>query len=182
MDFFRGDNRSAAPQPAAHQPSKKSKRSNWRSVMVVVVGILIILGLAYWLSGGKNSESSYINGDQYQAVFLTNNQVYFGKITELNKKFVVLKDVYYIETPSQTQASTNQSTSNYTLRKLGSSELHLPEDQMIINREQVTFWENIKDTSQVVTKIREYQSNPSGSSQNSNPSASEQPAESTPSQ
>ena len=187
MDFLSRGTRAPAPehhQPATHsvQPvGKPKKRIDWvaRTVrfelFIVIVGsALIIAALALWLATGnyKNAESSYVVGDRYQAVFLTNNQVYFGKITDLNNKFIVLKDVFYIEPPSQTQASTNTTNQNYTLRKLGTSELHSPEDEMVINREQVTFWENLKDSSQVVTKIKEYKKNPDAANQSGDSSSS----------
>ena len=160
---------SVHPQPPA---GKQKKHIDWVAqavrfeLFIVIVGsALILAALSLWLASGnyKNAEAGYVNESQYQAVFLTNNQVYFGKIIDLNNKFVILTDVFYIETPSQTQASTNTSNTNYTLRKLGTTELHAPEDKMVINREQVTFWENLKDSGQVVTNIKEYKANPDAS-------------------
>jgi hypothetical protein len=193
MEFMSRGGRQApvAPQQPAHvqhpqpQPTGKAKkkRIDWvaRTVrfelFIVIVGsALILLAISLWLATGnyKNAESKQVNDKQYQAVFLTNNQVYFGKITDLNNKFIVLKDVFYIENPNQTQDSTSGSNANYTLRKLGSTELHSPEDEMIINREQVTFWENLKDSGQVVTKIKEYKQNPS--SQDSGSQNTQQPS------
>jgi hypothetical protein len=172
MDFLSRGDRTPAPQhgqPAHSAPAAKGKKGlpKWLS-RLLVIGLAVIVGLAVlWLVYTKinGSESREVNGDKYQAVFLTNNQVYFGKITDLNNEYIVLTDVFYIETPSQSQASATQSNQNYTLRKLGTSELHSPEDKMVINREQVTFWENLKDSSQVVTKIKEYKKNPDAAEQ-----------------
>jgi hypothetical protein len=172
MDFLSRSERAPAPQhsqPAAHTaPTKNKKRlPSWLN-RLLVIGLAVLVGLVLlWLVYTKinGSESKEINGNQYQAVFLTNNQVYFGKITDLNSEYIVLTDVFYIETPSSTQASTATANQNYTLRKLGTSELHSPEDKMIINRDQVTFWENLKESSQVVTKIKEYKSNPNAAEQ-----------------
>ena len=72
---------------------------------------------------------------------------------------MVLRNVFYIENNSANPSATTQN-SNYTLRKLGTTELHMPEDMMVVNRDTMTFWENLKDTSQVVTKINEYYKNP----------------------
>lgn len=175
MDFLSRGDKVPAPhhdQPVTHSaPSAKNNRRlpQWLN-RTLVVGISVLVGLVLlWLVYTKinGSESQEINGNQYQAVFLTNNQVYFGKISDLNKEYLVLTDVFYIETPSQTQASTATTNQNYTLRKLGTSELHSPEDKMIINRDQVTFWENLKESSQVVTKIKEYKSNPDAANQSS---------------
>ncbi len=80
---------------------------------------------------------------------------------------MVIKNVFYIENNSSsatTSTTTTAQNSNYTLRKLGTTELHLPEDKMVVNRDTVTFWENLKDSSQVVTKINEYYKNPSSAS------------------
>jgi hypothetical protein len=137
-----------------------------------------------WLATGNfnSTESKQLEPARYQAVFLTNNQVYFGKVTSLNDKSVVLTDVFYIETPNNSnQNNASASNTNYTLRKLGDSELHAPEDKMVISRSQVIFWENLKDSSQVVTKIKEYKKNPSAAQQNNssqNSSNSQNPSSS----
>lgn len=131
-------------------------------IFTVIVGSALLLAtVALYLgfTGGLGNESKKINEKQYQAVFLNNGQVYFGKIKSLNGKFVDLTNVFYIEN-SSASGQTQTQNNNYTLRKLGTTELHKPEDQMIINKEQVTFWENLKGDSQVVQKIDEYYKNP----------------------
>lgn len=124
-------------------------------VALLLVSVALYAGLA-----SPASESKQINAKQYQAVFLTNGQVYFGKVNELNGKYLVLNNVFYIENTTDTTNTTQATNTNYTLRKLGTNELHQPEDAMIVNRDTITFWENLKDTSQVVTKIKEYYKNP----------------------
>ncbi|HET8669104.1 MAG TPA: hypothetical protein VFM05_00340, partial [Candidatus Saccharimonadales bacterium] len=57
--------------------------------------------------------------------------------------------------------AVNQPTS-FSLVKLG-CELHGPLDQMVINREQVTFWENLGTEGKVTKAIEEWRSkNPNG--------------------
>ena len=150
-------------------------------MFTVLLGVALLL-VAVALYAGLSSpgaESKQINTKQYQAVFLTNGQVYFGKITDLNNKYLVLKNVFYIENNSASSTTTTQN-SNYTLRKLGTTELHLPEDMMVVNRETVTFWENLKDTGQVVTKIGEYYKNPSSSGSTTPSNTTNQSTGSTP--
>jgi len=189
MDFLSRGTR--PPVPAQHQPTTHASQSTGKPKgkslsgllrwLVIAVSVIVISSL-FWVVAGKlrGSEASHINSDQYQAVFLTNNQVYFGKITDMNSEFFVLTDVFYIETPSQSQADTSATNTNYTLRKLGTNELHAPEDKMVINREQVTFWENLQDDSQVVNKIKEYKANPDAANQQSSGSNSNQNTETTP--
>jgi hypothetical protein len=182
---FMSRGRQAPPSPQQPTPAstgsvtnKKSSRTpkgmlRWTLTALLVIVVLLVL----WLAIGKlrGSESSHVSSDQYQAVFLTNNQVYFGKITEINKQYLVLEDVFYIETPSS-ENQTSASNSNYTLRKLGANELHSPEDKMVINREQMTFWENLKDDGQVVTKINEYKANPDAANQQTTPTSPQLPS------
>lgn len=155
------------------QPAKKRKLSFVSRIMrfelftVIVGSALLLAAVSLYLAFSSNTgaETKNINDKEYQAVFLNNGQVYFGKIDTLNDKYVVLTQVFYIEGSAQSSTQTQQTASNnYTLRKLGTTELHSPEDKMVINKTQVTFWENLKDSSQVVTKILEYNKNPTGTS------------------
>lgn len=163
----------AGHNPVRQQPSKKRRLSlagraiRFELFTVIVGSALLLAAVALYLAFSTNTagESKNIVANEYQAVFLNNGQVYFGKLSTLNDKYVVITKVFYIENNASTTSQTPQTASNnYTLRKLGTTELHAPEDKMIINKTQVTFWENLKDTSQVVTKINEYYKNPTGAS------------------
>jgi len=125
--------------------------------------------MVFLLHYGGTKEVSYVNTKTEQAVFLTNGQVYFGRVTAINSRFVDLQGVYYLNVnqqvqPNQKDATTNAANSNQSvsLVKLG-CELHGPLDQMIINRDQVTFWENLKTDGQVSKAISQWvQQNPKG--------------------
>ncbi len=103
----------------------------------------------------------------YQAVFLTNGQVYFGKLQGNGRNEVLLQDVYYLQSAGTVQPASSQTTSananvntspantntpQYSLVKLG-QELHGPTDRMYINRSQVLFTEDLRSNSQVVQAI-----------------------------
>lgn len=136
-------------------------------VFTVIVGsALLLAAVSLFLGYSTNlgNEARKVNSKEYQAVFLNNGQVYFGKIKTLNSKYIDLSKIFYIENNSQNNGTTSAQNTNYTLRKLGTTELHAPEDEMVINRDQVTFWENLKDSGQVVTKINEYYKNPNATS------------------
>jgi hypothetical protein len=161
-------------------------------VMLVVVSILVlaVIGILV-ISNQQRGEGGYVDSGKYQAVFLTNDQVYFGKVSELNSKYIVLNDIYYLRTQS-TDANA-QANNNVSLVKLG-CELHKPYDTMVINRTQVQFWENLQDSGQVATAVKNYQkTNPnntcsntasgaasSSSVQGSAPAATPAPATTTP--
>lgn len=159
----------SGPLPTVHQHPKRRLSLGAKfmrvEVFTVLVGIaLLLVAVALYAGLAKpGAESQQINSKEYQAVFLNSGQVYFGKITDLNNKYLVLNNVFYIENNSSNSTTQTQNSNNYTLRKLGTTELHAPEDKMVINRDTVAFWENLKDSSQVVTKIGEYYKNPAAS-------------------
>ena len=115
---------------------------------------------------GGSKESDQIDKTKHQAIFLTNGQVYFVNLKSINSQYLVLNDIYYLNVNQQVQPdqkdSSKQAQNNITLVKLG-CELHGPVDQMVVNRDQVTFWENLKDEGQVSKAIAEWKKqNPNG--------------------
>jgi hypothetical protein len=139
-------------------------------LFVVIVGsalLLAFVALYLALSGGSAGESKKVDSTKYQAVFLNGGATsgavayttYFGHVTSLNDKYFVLKDVYYLTT-DQTSTGT---AANPQLTKLGCQQLHSPYDEMVINRSQVAFWENLQDSGKVVQAIKQFKTqNPNG--------------------
>jgi hypothetical protein len=130
--------------------------------LAVVIAVLLIALIAFMAFGANGaSEKKYVDTTKYQAVFLQTGQVYFGKINDLNANRVVLTNIYYLQTSSTGTAATS-TNSSVSLVKLG-CELHQPYDQMIINRSQVTFWENLQDNGQVAKAVASFvKANPNG--------------------
>lgn len=175
MDF---SNRNVQPQAAAPGAqnsapgnfNKKSKggrdKGKWSRILTVAlvaaVAILIAAVIAVIATGGAKPEEKYVDSSKLQAVFLNTGQVYFGHIKSLNNKYFVVTDIYYLQASNNGSGSSNSTNNNVTLVKLG-CELHEPYDQMIINSDQVTFWENLQDNGQVAKAVSTFQKqNPSG--------------------
>ncbi len=168
MEFSnRGAQQPVAPAPARSGRKPRGKLLNIVSV-VLLVAIALLIGGMIWMiaNGGTKAEKEYVDKGKYQAVFLNGGQVYFGKVRDLNNRFLVVDSIYYLRVNEQAgegQDATQQTASqDISLAKLG-CELHGPEDKMVINREQVTFWENLKDDGQVAKAIAEFvKQNPDG--------------------
>ena len=161
--------------PLTHQTSsqqstsggQRKQRKIRRKVMVAgcTLILLVALGLfwSWWLFGRNTAfnENTNIKNNEFQAIFLTNGQVYFGKLANLNNKYVTISDVYYLQVQSnsslQGASSSTTSNSQVSLVKLG-NELHGPEDKMYISSGQMLFWENMKNSSKVTQAIDKYQS------------------------
>ena len=94
--------------------------------------------------------------NKYQAVFLSNNQVYFGKLYNAKSDMPTLKEIYYLQVTQVLQPKApNAPAQQINLVKLG-GELHGPEDGMRINKSQILFVEDLKADSQVVSAIADY--------------------------
>jgi hypothetical protein len=154
-------------QPKAdkkHLRASGGKWNTWGSLaLLVIVAVLLLAVIGLCLTAKDRSEASLIVPSKLQAVFLTNDQVYFGDITTLNGKTLVLNNVYYLQTQSTgSTATTTTNNNNVSLVKLG-CELHKPFDTMVINRSEVQFWENLQADGQVANAVKQFeQQNPNG--------------------
>ncbi|HSW37795.1 MAG TPA: hypothetical protein VLG37_05540 [Candidatus Saccharimonadales bacterium] len=171
MDFT---NRASQPQMTGSPASSTSgattsnkhnkvNETKWSRVVMVLavtsVAVLVLAVLAVVSFGGVKAEDNFVNKDKLQAVFLNTGQVYFGKVKSLNSKYLVLDNIYYLQT---TQNGTDKNSTSISLVKLG-CELHEPYDRMVINRDQVTFWENLQDNGQVAQAVSKFvKANPDG--------------------
>lgn len=137
---------------------------------------IFLLVLAIVLFGAFHSFQHFwqarARAGTYQAVFITNGQVYFGKLQSAGNREVILDNVYYLQSsnavqpaagqPASPSSNTNVSTgaaisqTQYTLVKLG-QELHGPTSRMYVNRSQILFTEDLRSDSQVIQAIRRAQ-------------------------
>lgn len=134
-----------------------------------VIGVAIVLlaigfGAKYLWSQMKSGSTASLNSSSYYALFLSNDQVYFGHLSDVTDQYVSLKDIYYLQLAQPLQSTDARDTTalldnskqQLTLIKLG-KELHGPKDAMSINRDSVLFYEELKDDSQVVQTIKKGQ-------------------------
>ncbi|MBA3757345.1 hypothetical protein H0X09_00540 [Candidatus Saccharibacteria bacterium] len=160
---------------SAHQPPRRRKHIDWAGrtirleLFIVIVGSALLLAatsLYLGLNGGLNTEAKRIDSSKFQAVFLNGGatsgsvsySTYFGKINAINDKYIVLNQVYFL---TDQKGENNQSTPQLT--KLGCQQLHSPLDEMVINRSQVAFWENLRGDGKVVEAIKAFEKqNPKG--------------------
>lgn len=140
-------------------------------ILTVVLALAILGGLGFFVRSRFSGSNVVKDGDDnvsdYSAVFLTNGQVYFGKIQrDSTDTQLDIVDIYYLQVGNQ---SVQQSGSTPTpspsasaqpdiqLVKLG-KELHGPNDRMHINRQQILFTESLKNDSKVIAAIKDYTS------------------------
>lgn len=142
------------------------KQKSTVAITALVVSLVALVAVGVLAFGKLNPVSADMSGevmnDRFQAVFLTNGQVYFGKLSNPEGNYVKLENIYYLQVQQSVQPSTanpeeqSASDSQVSLTKLG-KELHGPTDQMYISRSEVLFWENLEKDSTVVKAIADYE-------------------------
>ena len=126
-------------------------RTNKLSVAIGILLILIIVGGGtYYYVKHKNPYAG-----ERQAIFLTNGQVYFGNLASQNNDYLTITGVYYLQQNQQALQNGTTADKQVQLIKLG-QELHGPEDIMYIAKNQVLFYENMKNDSKVSQAIQDY--------------------------
>ncbi len=178
--FYTEQSAQMPPQPAHHQPAHSShppahdqppkrKHIDWAQRTVRIELFIILLGCSLLLiavsiflalnNKSSNAEMDKVAADKWQAVFLNGGSsskdlaytTYFGHLKEINSQYYILQDVFYLGATTDKSGKQIQS-----LTKLGCEQLHAPYDQMVINRPQVAFWENVRDDGQLVKAIQTY--------------------------
>lgn len=146
------------------QPKKTSFKPKRWMVVTLLALLLIGGGVGSWLWMSSQNANA-IDSSKYQAVFFTSGQVYFGKLEKQNDNYMKLTHVFYIQAQSNTTNSQNPQdankaqASNIQLTKLG-DEIHGPEDAMIISKDQILFFENLKSDGKVADTITKYYAKP----------------------
>ena len=153
------------------------------AVLVVVIGVVGFMFRDKLFTNKSATDKQASSG--YQAVFLTNGQVYFGKLANASSDYVTLTDIYYLQVTqpalqgsqqtggataaTQQQVATPESQPQLSLVKLG-NELHGPLDSMKINRDQILFYEDMKADAKVIEAINKYKADPTSGQQSQAPS------------
>jgi hypothetical protein len=128
----------------SHYPRRGRRVAFW--IAIAIIAIVLIWGLNRfgWLPGTN----------KFQAVFLNNGQVYFGKLSHGYGSYLDLKDIYYLQITQPIQPGEANNATNINLVKLG-NELHGPTDEMRINSQAVLFIENLRQDSRIVQAIQQ---------------------------
>jgi hypothetical protein len=88
---------------------------------------------------------------QYQAVFLTNGQTYFGRYYDRIGAYAKIEDVYYLQ---QTQGTDPNAAPDTKIVRRG-RELHGPASRMLVPKSAVLFVEDLTDASPITQFMKQ---------------------------
>lgn len=136
------------------QLGKLQGRAKWWQVaaalfvtlLIVLLGAVVVIK-TMWAAPG-------LDGSKYQAVFLEDGKVFFGKLKNTDGEYITLENAYYTRSTQTTNGQTNAEQT--ALVKVG-SETYGPEENIQIARSKVLFWQNLRDDSQVSIQIKNKQ-------------------------
>ena len=128
-------------------------------IIIVVAAAGLILSRFQDNAPTNETETAVVDdsASEYQAVFLDNNQVYFGKLANATRQYVTLSEIFYLQVGQTIQPIDGNASANpdINLVKLG-GELHGPTDEMRINRDHIILIEDLRENSNLVTSIKNY--------------------------
>lgn len=133
------------------------KRSRMKSLGLALVSILAVglLGLIAWYTLRPSAQP--LNANQYQVVYLTGGQMFFGKLQNTDGDYLYMKSPY---TAQSTTASADDKTKaaepTTTLLRV-KDQLYGPDDTVAVKSSQVVFWQNLRDDSKVTQALKSKQ-------------------------
>lgn len=132
---------------------------------VFVFMIIVALDQSYKFTSAFRNDIQ--TKSKWQAVFLSNDQVYFGHLSQYGINYWRLDNAHYIKVtkvpvaPSAAQdpkAKTNsqdqqpQFENRTSLVKL-SDDMHEPENTLYIPKENILFWQDLQNSSSIVQTL-----------------------------
>ena len=117
-----------------------------RAIGVAVVAFLAAFFFTQWWDFTIPS----LRGE-YQAVFLTNGQTYFGRYYDRIGAYAKIEDVYYIQ---QAPSADATQTADARLVRRG-TELHAPDPRMLVPKSAILFVEDLRPDSPISTFMRQ---------------------------
>ena len=133
----------------AKQMVMPSNSSKILVLIIVLVGVALYLGLTAGTLGEKRANdfrNELVQDDGTQAVHLADGRIYFGDIG-FRGDSVVIDSAYYVK-------DVDTETTKASLSRHG-SEAYGPSGTIVVNSNQVLFWENLRDNSIVTQTIRD---------------------------
>ncbi len=143
------------PRPRLEGPPAH-REERGRGLLLPVLGAL----LAGLLLGGLGASfltrsddgdpfGGAVDTTRYQAVILSNDKVYFGRLSSVSSEFYRLNDAFFLrETRERPEAEPVRALLPVN------REIHAPENSMLIRKEEVVLVENLDRASPILTEIR----------------------------
>ena len=141
------------------QKHSPQKRGAIKLVVIILVLVLAVtfIGVSLWQDGTFRNVSQTIRfKNSYQAVFLSNGQLYFGKITEITNEYIMMDSPHFLqlaqEPGEQVESEVQPEMKLISIK----DEFHKPKDFVMIEKSSVIFIEELRGASQIADAIENF--------------------------
>lgn len=152
-----------AQTDVAPETARKPRNLSWVKWPLLLTIVIAIAATAWFFMPSQNGVASAIDTGKYQAVFLSNGQVYFGRLSVVNNDYMKLTNIYYLERQlsgtgdteiegDTGSATVNATDNNFQLLKY-SDVLYGSEDAMVISKDDIIRFENLRSDGVVAKAI-----------------------------
>ena len=153
--------------------TRLTSESARRSVPILAIGLAISIAVNLALAGvlllnrtpaPKAAAAEAFNGNSWYGVFINNNEAFVGHITGSDSQNITMKDIYYLTLEARDangNTITNPQADQFKpfIKKLG-QEVYGPKDLIQISRQNVRYYSELRDDSDVVKAILGFEKNP----------------------
>ncbi len=133
---------------------------------VSIAANLALLGVLVLGRGtAPKAAAETFNEKSWYGVFINNNEAFVGHITAADSQNITMKGIYYLTLEARDASGkpiANPQADQFKpfIKKLG-REVYGPKDQIQINRQNVRYYSELRDDSDVVKGIIAFEKNPS---------------------
>ena len=124
--------------------------TTWLKVVAgLLAGILLGATAMAFLDREDPGFGGGVDEDRYQAVILSNDKVYFGRLKSVSGDFFQLRDAFFLR-----ETRTSEDAEPVRALLPVNREIHAPENRMLIRKDEVVLVENLATNSPILTEIR----------------------------
>ncbi len=128
-------------------------------VLIILVFMVIVafIGISLWQDGTfRNISQSIRFKSSYQAIFLSNGQLYFGKITEITNEYIMMDSPHFLQLAQEPGEQVEPEVQPEMKLISIKDEFHKPKDFVMIEKSSVIFIEELRDVSQIADAIENF--------------------------
>jgi hypothetical protein len=127
------------------------KQSPWLIAVILVVAIVIIEFAVAGIFGiGQFAPKA---SSTWSAVFLNDDEIFFGHITTNNSNQLELTDVFYLQRTQPPQGT--QAPAQLSINSLVSSQIQCPTDDITLDQTNILYRQDLQSNSFVVQKLNQ---------------------------
>jgi hypothetical protein len=146
----------SSPTNVAAKPAPRKRWLTAFAALFVALTVAVLAGCSTSDTGSSSSGDTITvpPSNAWAAVFLGDNEVFFGHVKNVNGTQLELTTVYYLQKTTSPAGQNNTTTaSQLSLAGLVGNQIQCPTDDLVINRNAVLYYQELQNESYVVQKL-----------------------------